>query len=889
MVGSQCDALNRLSFLPRAARELASVLTDPDLGGCVPALSDGPVLTDPSAAELDAALDRAFRDAAGREATLVLAFIGHGVVVDGDFYLMASDSPAAPDSRRAVLLGQRIKELLRAYRLVDGLVLLLDTCGSGVAAEQAGAAWIEVLRRAGRRFELLTATGDGPASGGCFTRSLIYLLRTGRAQAVDRLGGTQLKGPINELCPQQVATWTGFDGMSDLASGDPALWIGRNAEADWLAAPLAGTAFADEAYRLTAYYQPTGALAELHRLLESGRRCIVVTGAPHSGKSTLLAALTRPDFTGVPAAEHLVHAAVFLGAHVTAEQVAVAVADQLARTVPGFDAASTRHRDQTPDDEWTRAGVLERLVLGPLRILDRPVRIVVDTQSLVGLETLLQPDPPVRLQLVVATPSAETAPTDATVVNLPTPSATELTAYAAARGIPADTARELATKSAGNWTIATLLADQLTRGGSAPGSLSAELSATYHAALRRAGATTRASDVAPVLAVLAAAGHAARLPLPLLRHASGSLGGPDTVPRLHDALARLDGLVTRGQAGTDAETVGLVGATVATYLQEQRIGGITAERAHRALAAAIDALAPMTRHRPADPCHAYAIGAEAEHLWRCGDLDGALRSLDLRSSAVQATNRERWAAWSSRIAERLGVFHPLAIRARARVARWTAECGDRAPALRMLARLLEDGTRELGPTHRETLSIRDNIAYWAGDSDPSAGRELFAELVPDCVAHLGPEDPQTLTARHHLALMIDKCDDHAEAIRMWGEVLVLRERVIGTTDLDTLRTQHCLLYTTMENGYPPPVAFSFTALVATLRDTFGDDHPETLTARYHAALFTAKTEQPNRIAAALAEFRELLPEAEQVFGAHNAVPNKIREQLAFWPQRPTAG
>lgn len=78
-------------------------------------------------------------------------------------------------------------------------------------------------------------------------------------------------------------------------------------------------------------------------------------------------------------------------------------------------------------------------------------------------------------------------------------------------------------------------------------------------------------------------------------------------------------------------------------------------------------------------------------------------------------------------------------------------------------------------------------------------------------------------------------------------------------------------------------------MVTALRDTFGDDHPETITARYHSALFTAKTGQRHDIEAALADFRELLPEAERVFGTHNDVPSRVREQLAFWPTYPGPG
>ena len=99
VIGSQCRELNSLSFLPAVAEDLYQVLTTPDLGGCVPALSDGVgLLLDPSVAEAKAALRAAFTRASEDDATLLLAYIGHGVSVYDDFYLLPVDGSAAPDS-----------------------------------------------------------------------------------------------------------------------------------------------------------------------------------------------------------------------------------------------------------------------------------------------------------------------------------------------------------------------------------------------------------------------------------------------------------------------------------------------------------------------------------------------------------------------------------------------------------------------------------------------------------------------------------------------------------------------------------------------------------------------------------------------------------------------
>ena len=146
MVGSQCAALGELSFLPALAEELFGVLTDPLLGGCVPALAGalGPLL-DPTMVELTAAFEEAFRVASAERATLLVSWLGHGEVglpADGgltgsqDFYLLPVDCPVPqqPTMGSALLLGQGLRELLRDHDRLDGLVLIVDACHAGEGA-----------------------------------------------------------------------------------------------------------------------------------------------------------------------------------------------------------------------------------------------------------------------------------------------------------------------------------------------------------------------------------------------------------------------------------------------------------------------------------------------------------------------------------------------------------------------------------------------------------------------------------------------------------------------------------------------------------------------------------------------------------------------------------
>lgn len=879
VVGSNWGARPPLTYLPEAARALEHSLLHPQPGQCAPALPDGrSLLVDPTAAELDAAIEAAFASASAQEATLILAFTGHGVTVGEDFYLLAVDSPEVPDSRRAFLLGQRIKELLRRYPRVNGLLLLLDTCESGRAADVAGREWITVLRRAERRLELLTATGDGPAYGGCLVKSLAYLVRTGSESALDRIGFADVHGPVNELCTQQRATHTAFTGAGT-GTGDVSLWLALNSAQARRRAALDGTVAADIAARFARFHQPTDAQRRVRAHLESGRS-VGVVGPAGSGKTALLVALAQP------VASPALHGIWLCEPGHSVEQVATELAGQLARTVDEYPRAARTYRAGATDEQWLRADAVERLLLGPLRSVACPVRIAIDgptdeiTVRLVG--PLIRAE---GVQLLVTAADVGGVPEGAEAVAVAPATREEIAGFAARRGLPGDVVDELARRSAGNWLTVRLLADVLARDPA--GQLPGGLAGFYGAALEQAsgGDLIDSREISVVLAVLAAAGSGPVLPLSLLRTACALLGGPGETWRLHEVVARLPALITHGRAGAGEERFGLLHPTIAGYLWEHRIGTVTPEQAHGALAAALAEVAPMGRHRHGDPQHDYAARAEPEHLWRVGRHGDAVRSLESRQSPIHAENRERWAAWARRIARELGATHPLAIVAEARHARAIAETGDHARALEMLVALAEDSRAELGATHRTTLGLADDIAFWTAESGRvDEARDRFAELVPVLVREFGESDPQTLMARHHLALMIAKTGDPDTALRRWAEILTARERVMGALHLDTLRTRHNILYWTAEKPTPPPVGSQFADLLATMRDTIGDQHPETLTVRYHAALFAAKTEDPTAIRQALADFAALLPEIEHAFGANSPWADRVREQLGFWPR-----
>jgi len=68
--------------------------------------------------------------------------------------------------------------------------------------------------------------------------------------------------------------------------------------------------------------------------------------------------------------------------------------------------------------------------------------------------------------------------------------------------------------------------------------------------------------------------------------------------------------------------------------------------------------------------------------------------------------------------------------------------------LRLLAELLLDRERVLGPDHPDTLRTRHDIAFWTGETGEGAeALRLSKELRPDVERVLGPEHPDTRAVR----------------------------------------------------------------------------------------------------------------------------------------------
>lgn len=861
VIGSQSGE-TELTMLRGAALELAEVFTHPDLGSCQPALPGGATVLDPTYRELDAALRAAFERAHDERATLIIAFIGHGDFADDDYYLKVTDS-SGPDSQDSLLVGQRIKELLRQYSDLDGLLVLIDACHAAAGLAAAGREWLKPAYRKYTRLEVLTAADEGSAYKACMSRSLAQFARTGHRAAGEYLRAEDLRPGLLDTCKYQVSQHLSFNGTDLVTASDRGLWLLRNRGGRWAGSPLAGGAYVPVAEGLLEQFIERPVAAELAGAVAGSARCVLLHGPAGSGKSALLAGVLR---------EQPMHAGLLLTSDEPPEFIAGELRRQLTTSLPGFADALAAYWDTVPEQASRQADALELHVLGPLRQRTRAgeVRIVLDFPAeqdhLWQLVTRLLAEDAVR---VITAARAPLADLPASAIEVPAATDEEIDQLVRLYPVPDFRVPQVVELARNNWTAARMFAKAMAiTSASAEGAwLPRELTDAFAEQLRRAKIKTSGpvgEEGRQVLALLAAAGAGPVLPITVLAAAAGLAAS-----RVRVVLARLDPLLVRAHPGEENELVGLGLSALIGYLADGSVLEIDPAEQHARLAKA------LTTAERGTPEWEYALAAEARHHWLSGEHTAALDSLDRREAQLPVEQRKRWSALAELLSARFGADHPLSLRAEGRVATWTAKAGDPDSALRAFGHLLD---RARDP--EEALNLRENIAYWTCEGgDPEHAKEQYDQLLTDCRSLLGPEHPQTLMTQHNRAVAISKSGDDTVALEQFRAVLPLRERVLGPLHIDTLRTRNNILYRESAPPYPPPVMQRWSALVADHINTFGEDHPDTLTVRCFAAMFLAKSGEVERALELLLEMR---PATERVFGRWHPQLRKVDEQYDFW-------
>jgi hypothetical protein len=130
VVASQCRNMRRLQRLDEAAHSLADAFLDATGGACDAALPDGRFLLsgELTSKEITEAIESAIRHASWREATLVLALLGHGFAAGSStrLYFMGYDSQEQVGLDAVDVQSLLLKAVDHVG--VNGVIGVIDTC-----------------------------------------------------------------------------------------------------------------------------------------------------------------------------------------------------------------------------------------------------------------------------------------------------------------------------------------------------------------------------------------------------------------------------------------------------------------------------------------------------------------------------------------------------------------------------------------------------------------------------------------------------------------------------------------------------------------------------------------------------------------------------------------
>ncbi|MEU6555867.1 hypothetical protein ABZ915_37310 [Streptomyces sp. NPDC046915] len=229
VVATQCPAAGQeLSGLLTRAEELHRLLTDPEIGACVPSDPDGGGALrsgEVTARQIEDGVQAAARRANEAGAELVLAFLGHGQTPMGDatlYYMAHGTEPG--QAAGSVPVGKLVAE---AGDLpgVKGVITLIDTCHAGAGAPDTQALAGGFSLGNNRHSVLMAAAAHQKAYDLGFSRELASLLRNGVQGGGELLTASSLKLALTDRILKQNCETFGRDGDPNAVEE---LWVALN-------------------------------------------------------------------------------------------------------------------------------------------------------------------------------------------------------------------------------------------------------------------------------------------------------------------------------------------------------------------------------------------------------------------------------------------------------------------------------------------------------------------------------------------------------------------------------------------------------------------------------------------------------------------------------------
>ena len=584
------------------AVDLYEQFLDPMAGDChpVPGLEQiegirlhsagSSLVINPTISIAEKALVHAFVRSEKAQVALVVHYLGHGFVIDGtgQHVLGTVDSKRNPaEDGEAWNPYQKIRQLLPARKLA-GFVFLVDACHAAIARKQIVEWGVKTST-----FAWIGSSQDAEAFDGCFTSTLVELMRDGdgsQARPPAELNSSAVCRRVDQACrfqkSDQVASM-----WSDLQ------FVTRNRRVNLYEEQLGLVgdtarrlrAVTPDAYQVVDTKPITAALEQSH--------FVVVTGNAGTGKTALCAALRDPP-AGFDARR--VDAVAFCDESTNSNDLADALAPQLQVNAHYNDAA--RKYEQTNHDLQTQ-GPFQRKLSGPLALLDQNDHFQVAIDGLdqlgdtaattIGDITSLVDTLNGRLQVIATSRRVDNDGPDtpgAHQVAIAPLTTTQAHNYLSRFNVPLE-ARNSIVGSVDelNWLVLRLAADQYV---TAPDTaVLSDPTAMYHDILTNASAALGAAALESVTDILVATGKTAgpgpQLPFPIFAAAVKNLGGPQTIGDLTRILAypRLYRIIERTNPAGLEDHLGLFHPTAIKALEP------TPERlqaAHKAITTVLD-------------------------------------------------------------------------------------------------------------------------------------------------------------------------------------------------------------------------------------------------------------------------------------------------------------
>lgn len=163
-----------------------------------------------------------------------------------------------------------------------------------------------------------------------------------------------------------------------------------------------------------------------------------------------------------------------------------------------------------------------------------------------------------------------------------------------------------------------------------------------------------------------------------------------------------------------------------------------------------------------------------------------------------------------------------------------------------------------------TLTTRHALAWRVGASGNHAEAvRLWQELIPDLQYVFGHFHPTTHTAQRILAWNMMTAGDPDQAVRQLVELIPDSTRLLGRQHMDVLEARRFLVWSVGEMGNHSRAVRLLRKLVRDLSSALGTDHEHTLEAR---RLLAWNTERSGDHVKAIRLLRELIQDADRALG-----------------------